>query len=105
MSSSYHLAEIVNQRVYAQNEKVLGLEHPDTLTSMANLAWTFWSLDLKKEAIQLMRSGSVPSEKMGSDHPHTIESIHALQEWRDGKKAKRLLRWFRHDTSRKEKKQ
>ena len=54
MSSSYHLAEIINQRVYAQNEKVLGLEHPDTLTSMANLAWTFWSLDLKKEAIQLM---------------------------------------------------
>ena len=37
-TGSYHLTEIINQRLNAQNDKVLGLEHPDTLTSMANLA-------------------------------------------------------------------
>ena len=35
-------------------------------------------------------------KRIGSDHPDTVESIHTLQKWRDGKKAKRFLRWFRH---------
>lgn len=30
---------------------LLGLEHTGTLTGMVNLAWTFWTLDMKKEAI------------------------------------------------------
>ncbi|WP_375449180.1 tetratricopeptide repeat protein, partial [uncultured Nostoc sp.] len=91
-------------QVMETSSRVLGLEHPDTLSSMNNLAFTFWSLDLKKEAIQLMSEVVQYSEKkIGSDHPDTIQSIHTLQEWRDGKKAKRLLRWFRHVTSRKEK--
>ncbi len=24
-------------------------------------------------------------EKIGSDHPDTVESMHTLQEWQDGK--------------------
>ena len=40
-TGSYHLSEIINQRLNAQNQNVLGFEHPDTLTSMANLASTY----------------------------------------------------------------
>ncbi len=90
-------AEELNVQVMETRKRVLGLEHPDTLTSMNNLAWTFWSLDMKKEAIQLMSEVvQYREKKIGSDHPHTVQSIRVLQEWRDGKKAKRLLRWFRH---------
>ena len=83
-------------------KRVLGLEHPEMLTSMANIALTFWSLDLKKEAIQVTSEVvQYRQKKIGPDHPHTIQSIHTLQEWRDWKKAKRLVRWFSHVTSRK----
>ena len=40
-TGSYQLAAIINQRLNAQNEKLLGLEHLDTLYSMANLASTY----------------------------------------------------------------
>ena len=52
-NGSYHLAEIINQRLNAQNEKVLGLEHPDTLASGANLASTYPSQGRWKEAEEL----------------------------------------------------
>ena len=60
----------------------LGPEHPSTLTSMNNFAWTFWSLDLK-EAIQLMSEVfQYRQKKIGSDHPNTVQSIRILHEWR-----------------------
>ena len=90
-------AEELFVQVMETRKRVLGLEHPDTLTIMANLAWAFWSLGKKNEAIQLMNEVVQYREKrIGSDHPDTVKSIRTLQEWRDGKKAKRLLRWFRH---------
>ena len=56
-------------------------EHPDTLTSMHNLACTFWSLDMRKEAIQLMSEVVEFREKnIGSYHPDTVTSIRVLQE-------------------------
>lgn len=41
----YEEAEAMHRRVLKRYEKVLGSEHPYTLTSMANLALTFWSQD------------------------------------------------------------
>ena len=77
-------------QVMETRKRVLGLEHPDTLTSMNNLAWKFWSLDLKKEAIQLMSEVvQYRQKKIGSDHPNTVQSIHTLQEWQNEKEAKR----------------
>lgn len=38
----------------AIRKTVLGLEHLDTLTSMGDLAFTFWSLNIKIKAIELM---------------------------------------------------
>ncbi len=67
--------------------KVLRPEHPDALTNMANLAFTFWSLDLKKEAI-----GEVVEQRqevIGSDHPDTIQSTFILLQLQDKVKKKR----------------
>ena len=68
-------------QVMETSSRVLELEHPHTLTHMANLAITFWARDQRNQAIQLMTE--VVREKIGSDHPLTINSIHTLQEWQD----------------------
>ena len=46
-------AEELFVRAIETNNRVLGVEYPSTLKSMANLAFIFWSVDLKNEAIQL----------------------------------------------------
>ena len=60
-------------QVMGTGKRVLVLEHPDKLTGMANLAFTFWSLDLKSKAIELMSEVvEYRQEKIGSDHLDTI---------------------------------
>jgi len=61
----------------------LGVDHPDTLTSMNNLAFIFKHQDKIKEAISLLedcckRRAAV----LGPQHPHTISSGKALAKWR-----------------------
>ena len=71
-------------QVMETSSRVLGLEHPHTLTHMTNLAITFWARDQRNQAIQLMTEVvQCRREKIGSDHPLTINSIHTLQEWQD----------------------
>ena len=36
-------------QVMETRKRVLGREHPDTLTSMEELAWTFWNQERWKE--------------------------------------------------------
>src|SRR5438034_11109425 len=63
--------------------KVLGAEHPDTLTSMNNLAFTWKGRDRDKEAIALMKECVRLTERvLGSDHPLTSSSRVALN-WRE----------------------
>ena len=75
-TGSYHLAEIINLRVNAQNEKVLGHEHPDTLTSMAYLALTLMNQGRWKEAeglnVQVMETRK---RVLGLEHPDTLTSM------------------------------
>jgi hypothetical protein len=60
----------------------LGAGHPDTLTSMNNLAYTWNSMDKKTEAIDLMQTCVRLREmKLGVDHPHTRSSVLALDSW------------------------
>ena len=62
---------------------MLGLEHPDTLTRITNLALTYWNQGRWKEAIQLMSEVvQYRREKIGSDHPDTLQSIRTIDEWR-----------------------
>ncbi|KAF2715832.1 hypothetical protein K431DRAFT_236821, partial [Polychaeton citri CBS 116435] len=62
---------------------VLGEEHPDTLTSMANLALTFWNQGRWKEAEELQAQAAEGYTKIyGLQHPHTKTVISSLANMR-----------------------
>jgi hypothetical protein len=54
----------------------LGADHPDTLTSMANLASTLWNQgrwdDAEELEVQVMETRKT---KLGADHPDTLTSM------------------------------
>ncbi len=84
----YHLSETINQRLYAQNQKFLGLEHPDTLTSMANLASTIWDQGRWKEAEELeVQVMETRKRVLGLEHPSTLTSMANLAStfWNQGR--------------------
>jgi hypothetical protein len=63
-------------------KRVLGQKHPDTITIMANLAWTLKSQGRSAEAVNLL--GEVVQlriQKLGFDHPETVATIELLNEW------------------------
>jgi hypothetical protein len=69
-------------QVMETRKRMLGQEHPDTLTSMANLAFTWKSLGRDHDALELMRECLLLlKQKLGVDHPDTIFSLEALNEW------------------------
>ena len=75
-TGSYHLSEIINQRLNAQNQRVLGLEHPSTLTSMGLLALTFMNQGRWKEAEELgVQVMETSSRVLGLEHPDTLISM------------------------------
>lgn len=60
-------------QVIETRKRVLGVQHPDKLITMTNLAFTLWSLDFKNKAIELISQVvEYSQEKIGSDHPVTI---------------------------------
>ena len=62
--------------------RVLGEEHPDTLTSMNNLAFTIHSQGRNAEAVKLMTECVLLRIRVsGAEHPHTLSSSTALVEW------------------------
>ncbi len=84
----YHLSATINQRINAQNKKVLGIEHPDTLTSMANLASTFWNQGRWKEAEELeVQVMETRRRVLGLEHPDTLTSMANLAStfWNQGR--------------------
>ena len=67
-------------------KRVLGLEHPDMLISMNNLACTWKSqgrdsdtLDLMEECVQLR------TRTLGVDHPCNVSSSVVLIGWKEEK--------------------
>jgi hypothetical protein len=62
--------------------RVLGEEHPSTLTSMNNLAFTLKSQSRNDEAISIMeKCVQLRKQILGPQHPHTKTSLEALNEW------------------------
>ncbi|CUS11370.1 unnamed protein product, partial [Tuber aestivum] len=60
-------------------ETVLGPDHPDTLTSLNNLAITLQTQGKYDESEALHRRALQRRRKvLGSDHPHTPSSLHNL---------------------------
>ncbi|KAF2792247.1 hypothetical protein K505DRAFT_247027, partial [Melanomma pulvis-pyrius CBS 109.77] len=69
-------------QVIETRKRVLGEEHPGTLTSMANLACTLNSQNRKKEATSLMETCfQLRTQILGPLHPSTKSSAEYLKEW------------------------
>src|SRR5436305_182635 len=72
----YNEAEVSFMEVAEWRKKVLGEEHPDTLTSMANLASTFWNQGRWKEAEELeVQVMETSLRVLGEEHPDTLATI------------------------------
>ena len=60
-------------------KKLLGVEHPDTLRSMGNLAATYSNLGKWNEAEQLeVKVLEIRKKLFGAEHPDTLRSMKAL---------------------------
>ena len=60
-------------------KKLLGAEHPNTLSSMANLASTYWNQGKWNEAEQLeIQVMDMRKKLLGLDHPDTLTSMENL---------------------------
>jgi Tetratricopeptide repeat len=60
-------------------KRILGAEHPDTLTSMANLASTYESQGRWDQAEELeVQVMETRKRKLGVDHPSTLTSMNNL---------------------------
>ena len=84
-------------RVMEVMHRVLGEEHPDTLASMANLAYTYFQQGRWKEAEELeLRVLEVRRRVLGEEHPDSLTSMVnlAITYWRQGrqKEAEQLTR-------------
>ncbi|KAL6409883.1 hypothetical protein AUP68_06285 [Ilyonectria robusta] len=66
-------------------KNVLGEEHPDTLTSMNNLAVTWKHQGHTGDALALMRNCVVLRERvLDIDHPDAASSAVTLANWEEG---------------------
>jgi hypothetical protein len=66
------------------SKQVLGPEHPDTLTSMNNLACTWYFQQRIRNAISLMeKCVKLRNKVLGSSHTHTTSSCRTLRVWRE----------------------
>ena len=64
-------------------KRVLGQEHPSTLTSIVNLAFTLKSQIRYEEAISLIGNCfELQKRILGPQHPDTESSLQALHEWK-----------------------
>jgi tetratricopeptide (TPR) repeat protein len=69
-------AEELDVQVVETRKRVLGTEHPDTLTSIANLASTYRNQGRWKEAEELfVQVVETRKRVLGTEHPHALISI------------------------------
>ncbi|KAH8698104.1 kinesin light chain [Phaeosphaeriaceae sp. PMI808] len=84
----YKEAEELEVQVMETSSRVLGDEHPDTLTSMANLASTYRSQGRWKEAEKLeVQVIETRKKVLGDEHPDTLTSMTNLAStyWNQGR--------------------
>jgi hypothetical protein len=69
----------LHEQTLADRERVLGADHPQTLTSRDNLADAYRDAGRTAEAITLHEQTRADRERvLGADHPHTLASRHNL---------------------------
>ncbi|KAH7016730.1 hypothetical protein EDB80DRAFT_565208, partial [Ilyonectria destructans] len=65
-------------------KRVLGEEHPSTLSSMANLAFTWKDQGRSGDALALMRNCVILQERaLGADHPLAVFRAETLADWEE----------------------
>lgn len=75
----YKKAAVLAKKSVDVRKELLGLDHLDTLTSMANLASTFWNQGRLEEAERLqVKVMEARKAKLGADHQFTLTSMHNL---------------------------
>ncbi len=75
----YAQAKALLARAVEIRRRVLGPEHPDTLHSIDNLAWTLMGMGEYAEAEDLQRRTlDIQRRVLGPDHPDTARSINRL---------------------------
>jgi hypothetical protein len=82
---NYRAAEILGEKAVETTTKVLGEEHPDTLSSMGNLASTYRNQGRWKEAEELqVRVTETRKRVLGEEHSDTLSSMNNLAiTWKD----------------------
>ena len=69
-------------QVLKTSKTKLGTDHPDTLNSMYNLAFTWKKQDRGAEAVALMkRCVQLRRQVLKTDDPSFVSSITALEQW------------------------
>ena len=69
----------MHEQALSAYERVLGLDHPDTLTSRGNLALAYQDAGRVGEAITLHEQALTAYERvLGPDHPDTLRSQNNL---------------------------
>jgi tetratricopeptide (TPR) repeat protein len=77
--AAYYESRLLFERALAICEKVLGPEHPDTATSLNNLAWAFYDQGNFNGARPLFERALAIREKvLGPEHPETATSLNNL---------------------------
>ena len=80
-------ARALFEQALTVRSRVLGFEHPDTLTSMNNLAHTLWDLGNLPPARRLEEQAlAVRRRVLGDEHPDTLTSMNNLAgtQWAQG---------------------
>jgi hypothetical protein len=71
-------------QVMETRKKKLGTDHPHTLTSMNNLAFTLKGQGRHMEAIKLMQDCVQLSKRtLGANHPHSLHFARTLAQWQE----------------------
>jgi hypothetical protein len=94
-------AEGLEVQVMETRKRVLGQEHPSTLTSMRNLASTYMSQGLRKEAEELqIEAVNRLRTTLGDNHRTTVQAIANLASFREGRAAPQHLSGVKELTER-----
>lgn len=79
MIGEYSRAEVLGKEAAKARKSALGPKHPDTLTSMGNLAYTFWKRGRLQEAEMLeLQVMETRKAKLGADHLSTLICMNNL---------------------------
>ena len=72
-------AEELGRQVIETRKQILGDEHPDTLMSMNDLVWMYWSQGRFKEGEELgTQVVKIRKKVLGEEHPDTLMSLNNL---------------------------